>query len=301
MIRYLGTALVTAVLAQVSPVSGQTVESAYKGLSSGPLRHARLTTLPRGTLLRAGAIRVTASQLDTQIAQASPGLRPELRKNRFFLLEQTAVRLLLTAEAAGWAKRQKQTGLASDSARIRAYLQSIAAGATVTDAETRSFYAANKDMVGGAAYESVAAELKDYLLGQKRQEAVEAHINGLSKRAAVEVDAAWCKAQAASAFDNPVDRARRSGKPALVDFGSTGCRPCDMLAPILDELRKTFAGKCTVLFVQVREQQILAARYGVQSIPVQIFFDKDGNEVSRHVGFFPKNQILARLAAIGVK
>jgi thioredoxin 1 len=290
--------------ATVLPVAGdaQTVGSAYKGLSSGPLQHAKLASLPAGTLLRSASVRITQQQLDADVAKAEPSVRPQLKRNQFFLLEQRATKLLLAAEAAAWARSQKDAiAVQTDDARISAYLRSIAASAAVTDQEARTFYASNKDMVGGAAYESVASELKNYLLGQKRQAAVESRVNGLGSRTPVEVDAAWCRTQAVGAFDNPVDRARRSGKPALVDFGSTGCRPCDMLAPILEELRKKYAGKCAVLFVQVREQQILAARYGIHSIPVQVFFDKDGSEVYRHVGFFPKDQILTRLAAIGVK
>ena len=53
-------------------------------------------------------------------------------------------------------------------------------------------------------------------------------------------------------------------------------------------------------FVDVREQQILGARYRISSIPVQVFFDKDGKEFYRHVGFFPKDNILAKFKEMGV-
>jgi thioredoxin 1 len=49
------------------------------------------------------------------------------------------------------------------------------------------------------------------------------------------------------------------------------------------------------------QDQILAARYGIQSIPVQIFFDKDGKEVLRHVGFWPQEEIEKQMAKMGVK
>jgi len=98
-----------------------------------------------------------------------------------------------------------------------------------------------------------------------------------------------------------VGKARSSGKPSLVDFGSKGCGPCDMMAPILATLSKKYDGKANVLFVHVGEEQILASRYGIQSIPVQVFFDKDGREVFRHVGFFPQEEIEKKLAEMGVK
>jgi thioredoxin 1 len=56
-----------------------------------------------------------------------------------------------------------------------------------------------------------------------------------------------------------------------------------------------------VVFVHVRENQILGARYGVQSIPVQVFFDKNGEEVFRHVGFYAQKEVLKQLARLGVK
>jgi thioredoxin 1 len=117
----------------------------------------------------------------------------------------------------------------------------------------------------------------------------------------VEVSATWTKEQSILAKDNPVDKARASGKPSLVDFGSTGCRPCDMLAPILETLRKKYVGKLNVVFVHVGQEQILATRYGVQTIPMQFFYDKNGKEVFRHVGFFAQPEIEKILAQMGVE
>jgi len=96
-----------------------------------------------------------------------------------------------------------------------------------------------------------------------------------------------------------VDKARDSGKPSLVDFGTTRCGPCDMMTPIPAELKTKYQGKLNVLFVHVREKQILGAEYGIQTIPVQVFFDKDGKEVLRHVGFFPQEEIERKLAEMG--
>jgi thioredoxin 1 len=56
-----------------------------------------------------------------------------------------------------------------------------------------------------------------------------------------------------------------------------------------------------VLFVHVGQEQILAARYGISTIPIQFFYNKDGKEVFRHVGFWPQAQIENKLAEMGVK
>ena len=236
------------------------------------------------------------------MAKAPTDMRENVKKNGFFVLENMAVRTILLAEAHTWAgKTGRNTKPDSAESLSKAYLQSLAAEVRVTAAEVRAFYDANPDAVDGAAYETVAKDLHDYVLQQKKQEMVTVHVQTVSARTTVEVDAAWVKCQAATMLDNPVDNARRSGKPSMVDFGRGGCRPCDMMTPILEELRKTYAEQCNVLFSHVGNEPLLAARYNVQSIPVQVFFDNDGTEVFRHVGFFPKEQILAKLTELGVK
>ena len=217
-------------------------------------------------------------------------------------MEQLATAALLKREAQAWAQAGPSVaGPQADDDLIQAYLQTIAAQAQVSDEEARVFFEQNATMFGGATYDQVANDLQTYLLEDKRNEAVGAHVNSLSARTPVEVDATWVQAQAATALDTEVDRARRSGLPSVVDFGAQGCGPCDMMAPILQTLAETYAGRCNVLVVPVREKQVLGARYGVQSIPVQIFFDGAGQEVYRHVGFFAQEQLEAKLAEMGVQ
>ncbi|MBL7154613.1 MAG: thioredoxin, partial [Phycisphaerae bacterium] len=62
-----------------------------------------------------------------------------------------------------------------------------------------------------------------------------------------------------------------------------------------------YEGKVNVLFVHVKEKPILAGRYGVQTIPLQIFFDKSGKEVFRHTGFFSEEEIEKQLLKMGAK
>lgn len=279
-----------------------TIESTYLGLSQGPLRATTLVALPKGILLRAGKVTITDKQLAAEIAKASPDMQPVLKKNSFLILEQMATRQMLTQEARVWATETKRdTRKDTDATLIQAFLTSIADDVTVSDAETQTFYDANKELVGGASYEAVVKELKAYLLEQKQQETVGGYVNSLSDRIPVEVSQEWLKGQAATMLDNPVDKARRSGKPSMVDFGREGCGPCDMMTPILAELSKTYAAQCNVLFSHVGNEPILASRYGVQSIPTQVFFDKNGSEVFRHVGFFATEQILAKLSELGVE
>lgn len=283
-------------------VPAPTVDKACPGLSSGPLTQARLVRLPDGLVLRAPSTQINQREISDEIGKAPQRLRAQLRQNAFFVLEQLATRRLLLGEARRWAAAHNPSVKAGDEdSLIREYLQTAAERASVSDEEVRAFYSQNKELVGGAPFESVRGDLKRYLLGEKQQAAMEAHVAGLAERAAAEVDAAWTKQQCRLAMDNPVDKARRSGKSTLVDFGATGCRPCDMMTPILAALKKKYAGRLNVLFVHVRDEQILAARYGVRTIPVQVFFDKDGKELFRHEGFFPQADIERRLGTMGLK
>lgn len=279
-----------------------TVESVHMGLTMGALREAQLKTLPKGILLRSGAVKVTDKQLVAEIAKAKPDMQARLKKNGFFVLEQMATRPLLLIEARAWADAAKWQGKREDErALLKAYYDSITKDITVTDDELRAYYEANKAMMGGASYEAVAKELRTLLLAEKREAAIDKHIRTLSARIKVEVDTAWVAAQAKTALDNPVDKARRAGKPAVIDFGADGCRACDMMTPILKSLQDTYGKQCIILFSHVRNEPILAARYGIESIPVQVFFDKNGREVFRHVGFFPKAEMLEQLKKLGVE
>lgn len=89
--------------------------------------------------------------------------------------------------------------------------------------------------------------------------------------------------------------------PKLVDLGAKKCIPCKKLAPILEKLEKDFAGVLTVEFIDVwlPENKGTAEQYGIDTIPTQIFFDPQGKELWRHVGFISREDILAQWKKLG--
>lgn len=91
----------------------------------------------------------------------------------------------------------------------------------------------------------------------------------------------------------------RAAIPRLLDLGATQCIPCKMMAPILDELKKQYAGKMQVDFIDVWENPKAGEQYGIEGIPTQIFFDTTGKELYRHQGFMPKDDILAKWKELG--
>ncbi len=89
--------------------------------------------------------------------------------------------------------------------------------------------------------------------------------------------------------------------PRLVDLGAKKCIPCKLMAPILEELKKEFAGVFEVEFIDVWQSPEKVKEYGLVVIPTQIFYDSNGKELFRHEGFFAKEDILAKWKELGVK
>ncbi|MEI6809045.1 MAG: thioredoxin family protein [bacterium] len=99
-----------------------------------------------------------------------------------------------------------------------------------------------------------------------------------------------------------VPEAASQGKaiPRVVDLGAAKCIPCKMMAPILEDLKKTYAGKLDIEFIDVWVNPDAGKKYGINLIPTQIFYDAAGKELFRHEGFFGKDDILAKWKELGV-
>ena len=83
----------------------------------------------------------------------------------------------------------------------------------------------------------------------------------------------------------------------MVDFWAPWCGPCRMIAPVVEELAEDFDGKATIAKVNTDEQQELAVKYGIRSIPAILFF-KDGEVVDQMVGAASKDAFAEKLNAL---
>ena len=78
--------------------------------------------------------------------------------------------------------------------------------------------------------------------------------------------------------------------PVLVDFWAPWCRPCLMVAPILDELAEEYNDRLNIVRMDVDQNPKTATKYGVMSIPTLLIF-KEGKPISHIVGFRPKVEL----------
>ena len=85
-----------------------------------------------------------------------------------------------------------------------------------------------------------------------------------------------------------------SDKPALVDFWAEWCGPCKMIAPFIDEAATEYAGKLSVVKLNVDESPNVAAKFGIRSIPTLMLF-KDGAVQAPKVGALSKSQLTESL------
>jgi thioredoxin 1 len=82
----------------------------------------------------------------------------------------------------------------------------------------------------------------------------------------------------------------KASEPVVVDFWAEWCGPCKMIAPHLEEISTAMDGKVKIVKLNIDENQQIAARYGVRSIPTLIMF-KGGEPVDMKIGAGPKSDL----------
>ena len=87
----------------------------------------------------------------------------------------------------------------------------------------------------------------------------------------------------------------------FLELGADRCIPCKQMQPIMKDIAATFADRVQVVFYDVWKDPEPARKYKIQLIPTQVFVDQKGNEIARHVGLFPKEEILALLKKHGLQ
>lgn len=99
-------------------------------------------------------------------------------------------------------------------------------------------------------------------------------------------------------FDLDIDFSKH--KVTFIELGADRCVPCRAMQPIMREIAEEYAGKIQVVFYDVWKDPRPARHYRIRLIPTQVFIDQNGKEIFRHVGFFPKEEILQMLKEKGI-
>jgi len=90
------------------------------------------------------------------------------------------------------------------------------------------------------------------------------------------------------------------GMVTMVDLGADRCVPCKMMAPIIAKVKKDYEDRAAIIFLDVWKDPGLGKKFGIRAIPTQIFYDRDGKEVYRHLGFMDEKSMVAALQKLGV-
>ena len=108
------------------------------------------------------------------------------------------------------------------------------------------------------------------------------------------------------ARNNPQKTEKKSAvkfKVTFIELGSVRCIPCQQMQVVMKSIEKKYGSQVKVVFYDVwtPEGKPFGKKYGIDAIPTQVFLDKNGKEFSRHVGFFPEEELLTILNSKGVK
>jgi thioredoxin 1 len=282
--------------------SVKTIEQLYPNLAAGVLMYAKVGVLPEGILLKADGIEIAEKDIDNSIQQQPEQFRQELKKNAFFVLEQESTgRLLLKIANDKLGKQSKDVNTIPDSNIINALFENITKDVNVNERDVETFYKENESIFCGTPLDKVRKEIESYVLQDKKQRFMDQYIQNLGQKMEILVSDSWTKQQAANAKDNPLDKARAAGKPMLAIFSASSCCGPDKMIPVKEALLKKYDTKINIIYIEPRKEQILAARYGIRSIPTQVFYDSKGKEFFRHSGFFSEKDITSKLSEMGVQ
>ncbi len=89
-------------------------------------------------------------------------------------------------------------------------------------------------------------------------------------------------------------------KVTFIELGADRCIPCKAMQPVMREISQKYKGTIQVVFYDVWKTPKYAKDYGIKMIPTQVFIDKNGDEIFRHVGFFAKDEIIKMLKEKGI-
>ncbi|NQT19557.1 MAG: hypothetical protein HQ592_07620 [Planctomycetes bacterium] len=302
--KYLSTTLlIVAVLIAAPALAAEETDAAgekpkpagevYFTFDIGPLKTAALEDMPPDVVAKVNGKSITAKDMARLIMNAPEKDRKLYEMTKPFLLGQMLQREAFVAEAA---RRGMVAGEESQWDIILRMMSEVTGKVTVSDEEITAAYDELKGALDGAELKDVKENIRMHLLRGKQGAAAAKFREEVAKKVVVAVNKAWAEKQHRLATDNPLDKARASGKVTVVDFTASWCPPCKILAPIIEDLKKELPD-VNVVTVDGDERPGVKFRYSISAYPTRIFFAADGRETDRVRGLLSRKAILEKIDA----
>jgi len=272
----------------------RTAGEVYPEFGIGFLEDAELADIGPDVLATVNGKEITRKYLEQKIKDTPEESRALFESTKGFVLAQLVQRELMLEEARKQGLVKENADEMGENEAIRKMVDKHVEGVEVTEQELKQACQEHKEELGDAKFEDVKDRIRDVLLQSKKQEKFIEFMEGISKGAKVVVDDKWAAEQQKIVTDNPVDKARASGKPTMVEFFAEWCPPCKKMKPTIEELKKS-RKDVNIVSVDVDQNESLSLRYGIQNLPTQVYFDRKGKEVDRHEGYLGKKALEDKL------
>jgi thioredoxin 1 len=260
----------------------------------------------RQKLAQINVRKITVAEFSRELAKIPSPYLEMLREEPRQFLDQLILKevLIQEAERLGIKGDPAAKGEDMESSQIQNLLKKeVIDKVKVDKEEIELLYKEHQSKMGKKKLDEVAPVLEELIRDAKGKEKIEEYITSLREKAKVEIDEKRLKEIATPAPEtntsDEFNKAVKSGKPLLVDFGANNCVPCRQIRPILKEIAKEQTGKAEILIIDVYKYKALAADYKIQVVPTLIFFDKSGKESYRHMGAWDKESIVKKLMELG--
>lgn len=264
----------------------------------------RKDNLGKNTLAIVNGSKITKEDFNEEFKFLPEQYQTVFKNDKIGFLDELIVQELLLQKAKEFnldSELNEQNNEEQKSVYINKIIAEITKDVKVSEQEKEEFYSNNTNKMQGREYEEVKQSIENYLLQQKQTEVIKDYINTLKNKAEIVKNQDWLKEQQTAQAKNPLNEALENGKPTVLDMGSSSCIPCKEMQPILEELKEEYKDRADIIVLDVYEYRDLASKYQVRAIPTQIFFNSKGEEVWRHQGFLPKEDIIKKLEEMGVK
>lgn len=286
---------------EAKAADGKYVIDVYPLLPAKGLGWAKLAKLPENVLLRSGDIVITKDDFKAGLGSLPGMIKDQCAADPYFGLEIVAMPRLLISEAQKFYAAQGVQAPAGEQL-IKQYIATLVAklNIKVTDDEIKALM--KEQGVAPEKLEEVRKQATDIITQRKAGNETWKMWAETGKRINIEVSEEWVKECSTNMKESVVDKARKSGKPAIVAFLSGLSRNKavkEQMTALLTKCAKDNEGKIEILNLDLMGNAVLAMRFGISfGNSGVVFFDKSGKETARVFGVMSEEAFKEEIAKI---